>query len=104
MAAENDIKLEYERHTDVMHVDISEPRAGSVIDALEVGDQLGFPGQIVLRVERDTQTPVGISICRFRSFKRKLLWNYRIASFDKAIRLFVDFLRTGRYAGKLAHA
>jgi len=69
----NQMKLEYDRLTDVMHVDVCFPGDGAHVDVLDVGDCLGFPGQVVARVNLENRIVYGFTIQRFSAFKRTLL-------------------------------
>jgi hypothetical protein len=94
-----DLKLEYERETDVMYGDLGPPSGDALIDVFEVGDQIGFPGQVSVRVDRNNQKLLGITIERYSSFKRKLLWKYRMVSVTSALNLLVSSLRVALTIG-----
>ena len=89
----NQMNLEYDRLTDVMHVDVCFPPDGAHVDVIDVGDCLGFPGQIVARVNLDKRVVYGFTIQRFSAFKRTLLWQYRMASIRKALFLLLRTFR-----------
>lgn len=87
--------MEHERHTDVMHVDFCATPANAKIRVAEVGEQVGFPGQIQVRVDAETGTVYGVTIQNFASFKRKIMWEYKMASVQRAIELFMRALCAG---------
>jgi len=89
------MKLGYDRSTDVMHVDICFPHENTHVDVLDVGDCLGFPGQIVARVNLENRIVYGFTIQRFSAFKRTLLWQYRMASIQRALFLLLRTFRAG---------
>jgi len=94
-----ELKLVHERETDVMYVDLIQPASGAQIDVFEVGDQLGFPGQLLVRINRNNQALLGITIQGYSSFKRKLLWKYRMASAESALRLLVNSISVALVIG-----
>jgi hypothetical protein len=89
----------HERHTDVMHIDLLDAPPDARVDVVEVGADIGFPGQLLVRVDRDSRTMLGITILQFSSFQRRLRWTYRIASVQKALLLLVNLLRAGMHTG-----
>jgi hypothetical protein len=88
----NEVKMEYDRVTDVMHVDAFFPPEGTRVDVLDVGHCLGFPGQIVARVSLEERVVYGVTIQNFTSFKRKLFWMYRMASIQRALQFMLNVL------------
>lgn len=92
----------HEKHTDVAHVDLASPIPGSVVDAVDVGDDLGFPGQIVARLDRNHNVLLGVSIQNFSSFKKELRLEYGISSPQRALRLLINSLRAGMHATRPA--
>jgi hypothetical protein len=93
----NQMKLEYDRLTDVMHVDVCFPGDEVHVDVVDVGDSLGFPGQIVARVNLENRVVYGFTIQRFSAFKRTLLWQYRMASIQRALFLLLRTFRAGAW-------
>lgn len=89
-----EITLVHERHSDVAHVIVCEPRPGAKIETVEIGDRVGFPGLITARVDADGVL-YGISIQNFASFKRTVRWQNRMLSLHKAIELIVRTLQAG---------
>jgi hypothetical protein len=88
-----EIKMEYERHSDVMHVDLCFPSPGAHVDVVEVGEMLGFPGQIIARVDLEERKVYGLTIQNFSGFKWKLIWMYRMTSIRRALLLMLNSLR-----------
>lgn len=71
MSQEN-FTAEYEKYGDVMFLNIADTPADAVIDTMDVGDQVGFPGQIVARFNAATGELYGVTIERYSVVKRKL--------------------------------
>jgi hypothetical protein len=89
------IKLNHERHTDVMYVDVCFPEDGACVDVIEVGEELGFPGMVQARVDLKQQIVYGLTIQNFTSFQRKMRWHFRIWSIAQMLELVVRTLRAG---------
>ena len=106
MGTQKKWKLEHEAHTDVAYIDICEPALGAKIDVVEIGSEIGFPfGQVMLRVDREQRLLLGLTIHQFSSFKRRLMWHYRIASIQRGLQLLVASLLAGMGSnGKPIHA
>jgi hypothetical protein len=94
------ITMDYDRPTDVMHVDFCTPANNDRVDVLDVGEQAGFPGQVVARVNLERRIFYGITIQNFSSFKRRLFWMYRMASIQRALELMLNMLRAGLWIGR----
>lgn len=88
-------RMLHEPHTDVMHVVMCEPHPDDRIDVIEVGEALGFPGQVLARVNLDRRIVYGVTIQRFAAFKRQLLWQYHMASIQRALQLLIKTLCAG---------
>lgn len=95
LAVESKMKMYLEPQTDVMFVDLCAASPTDRIDVVDVGDQVGFPGQIQVRVNLEKQILYGITIQKFSSFKRSLFWKYRMASVRHALLLLVISIRAG---------
>ena len=96
METETKLKLEHESHTDVAYIDLCESAPGAKIDVVEVGSEMGFsPGQVMLRVDREHHQLLGLTIHEFSSFRRQLMWYYRIVSLQRGLQLVVASLRAG---------
>jgi len=89
------ITLNYNRLTDVMFVDLLPLEEGSRVDVLDIGDEIGFPGQVQVRVDRKRQIFYGLTIQNYTGFRRKILWQYRMWSIQCAIKLLVSTLLAG---------
>ncbi len=87
-----EVNMEYDRLTDVMHVDMCSPSGGERIDVIDVGDKLGFPGQIIARVNIEERIIYGLTIQNFSAFRRKLFWKYKMASMHRALQLMINVL------------
>lgn len=90
-----DMTLDHNKSTDLLFVDLQKPTAGAKITTVEVGEVIGFPGQILARVDYDNEILYGLTIQNATSFKRNLLWRYRMASAKFALQLVVASIRAG---------
>jgi len=95
MAKEVTFTLDHNPITDVMFVDLLPLEDGAHIEIIDIGTSLGFPGQIQLRVDTEHQILYGLTIQNYAGFRRKLLWQYRMWSFRRAIELLVYTLIAG---------
>lgn len=95
VAIEEKMRTHFEPHGDVLFVDLCEALPTDRIDVVDVGDQAGFPGQIQVRVNREKQIFYGVTIQNYSAFRRKLLWNYRMASVHHALVLLITGLMAG---------
>jgi hypothetical protein len=95
MAKEIEYKFEHNPLTDVMFVDIRPLEAGSIVETMDIGQEVGFPGQVQVRVDPDRQILYGLTIQNYTSFRRKLFWRYGMASVQRAIQLFVSMIIAG---------
>jgi hypothetical protein len=89
------VVFEHNRDTDVMWVDVADPCPGANIQMIDVGEIIGFEGQVLARVDVANQELLGIQIQNYSGFKRKIVWQYRMASVDRALRLLLATLRAG---------
>jgi hypothetical protein len=89
------ITVEHVKSTDVMFVDLVEPKADVKITTIDIGENLGFPGQVLARVDYDNEVLYGLTIQNATSFKRKLLWKYRMASAKWALELMLASVKVG---------
>jgi len=102
-------KLQYRRATDIAHIDLSEPLPTDRIEVEEAGEHFGFPGQILVRYNPDTRAIYGITIQRYSSFKRKLMWRHRTlrvqAALDALVTKVVELCGSdqGRRVPALSH-
>lgn len=88
-------QMEHEPHTDVMHVDMCTPAPSARIDVIEVGEAIGFPGQIVARVDLEKRIVYGVTIQRYSAFRRGVFWKYHMASVQSALQLLIKSLCAG---------
>lgn len=95
MALEQKMRMHFEPHGNVMFVDICDASPNDRIDVIDVGEETGFPGLIQVRANRQKQILYGVTIQNYSSFKRKLLWNYRMASVHHALVLLLMGLLAG---------
>lgn len=95
VAQEMTIQLAHNPITDVMFVDLCPVQDGDHVDIMDVGETLGFPGQIQVRVDRQKEIFYGLTIQNYSGFRRKLLWRYRMWSMTRAIQLLVSTLLVG---------
>ena len=89
------ITFQHVKSTDVLFVDIRPVEKGATITTLDVGAKLGFPGQVLARVDRDREMIYGLTIQNYSGFRRRLLWRYRMASMQRAIQLLIAAVRVG---------
>lgn len=81
--------------TDVMFVDVNPVSQGDCVEVIDVGEQLGFPGQMQARINRDKEIFYGLTIQNFSGLKRTLKWRYRMFSIQRALRFLVLTLLAG---------
>ena len=89
------INLQYNELTDVMFVDILPIADDSHVDVIDIGEKMGFSGQIQIRVDMDKQIFYGLTIQNYSGFKRKLMWRYRMWSIQSALRFLITILLAG---------
>jgi hypothetical protein len=90
----SEVKLHHDRHTDVMYADFCFPAEHDHVDVMDIGDCLGFPGQIVARVNREKKIIYGLTVQNYSSFRWKIVWQYRMTSIQRALQLMMNVLRT----------
>jgi hypothetical protein len=91
------MKLQFDHNaiTDIMFLDVCPVAEGDQVAVVDVGVQLGFPGQIQARVNLDKGVFYGLTIQNFSGFKRTLQWRYRMFSIQRALRFLVLTLLAG---------
>jgi len=62
MADEMTFTFDHNPLTDVMFVDVRPLDKGAHISVVDIGDSLGFPGQVQLRVDLENEVVYGIII------------------------------------------
>jgi hypothetical protein len=87
--------FEHIKSSDVLFVDVEQPPAGVRITTVDVGEMLGFPGQILARIDYEHEIFYGLTIQNATNFKRKLLWQYKMANAKRAIALLIPAIRAG---------
>lgn len=97
------IHLEYNELTDVMFADLRPMQEGSHITVIDIGEQLGFSGQVQVRVDLENQIFYGLTIQNFSGFKRKLQWRYRMWSVQAALRFLINTLVAGLRLDQNSH-
>lgn len=95
MAQEIEMHFDLNPLTDVMFVDLLPLEEGSHVAVIDIGEAVGFPGQMQVRVDRERQLLYGLTIQNYTGFRRKLLWSYRMWSMQRAIELLVLTLIAG---------
>jgi hypothetical protein len=89
------INLEYNELTDVMFADLRPMQEGSHVTVIDIGDQIGFCGQVQVRVDLEKQIFYGLTIQNYSGFKRRLQWRYRMLSIQAALRFLINTLMAG---------
>jgi hypothetical protein len=93
--AEEEVRFEYSRHADVMFVDYRETPEGVTVDTVEIGDMVGFPGQVQARVNHAEKILYGITIQNYSGFRRRLVWHYKTAAVRDTILLLLKSILAG---------
>ena len=97
------ITQEYNALTDVMFVDLQPLQEGSNVTVIDIGKEIGFAGQVQVRVDVQRQIFYGLTIQNYSGFKRRLLWRYRMWSIQAALRFLIDTLRAGLNLDRRSH-
>jgi hypothetical protein len=95
LAVESKMRMNFEPHGDIMFVDLCDAAPGDYVEVIDVGDQIGFPGQVQVRVNREKGILYGMTIQNFSAFKRRLFWKYKMASVHHALLFLLISLRAG---------
>lgn len=86
--------LQYEEQTGVMYVDLCFPADDADIEVIDIGKSFSFPdGQVLARVDNRNEVVLGLTIQDYRSFRRRLVWKYHIASVAKGIQFLINAVR-----------
>ena len=80
----------YEKYSDVMYVDVAVPQKGAVIETVDVGDELGLPGQIIVRYDAATGNIYGMTIERYSAVDRKLRRDMHKEAIQDQIRCLLE--------------
>jgi hypothetical protein len=89
------LRFDHNPVTDIMFLDVCPVNEGDHVVVIDVGEQLGFPGQIQARVNVEKEVFYGLTIQNFSGFKRRLQWRYRMLSIHRALRFLVLTLLAG---------
>jgi len=96
--------FEYNNLTDIMFVDLlPSVQLDSRVVVIDIGDELGFAGQVQVRVDIEKQIFYGLTIQNYSGFKRKLQWRYRMWSIQAAILFLVKTLMAGLNIDRSSH-
>jgi hypothetical protein len=95
MVQGREVHFDHNPLTDVMFVDLVPIQKNSYIETMDIGKMLGFPSQVLVRVDPRVRVLHGITIQNYSGFRRKLLWKYRMWSFQRAIELMISTLIAG---------
>jgi len=93
--ADFSMKFDHNPITDVMFLDVCPVSEGDRVAVIDVGEQLGFPGQVQARVNLEKEVFYGLTIQNFSGFKRRLQWRYRMLSIQRALQFLVLTLLAG---------
>ncbi len=99
-----EVSFEHIKSTDVIFVDIVTPKEGARISTVDVGEMLGFPGQVLARMDSENEILYGLTIQNATAFKRRLLWKYRMANAKRALALMVASIKAGLRIEERRHA
>jgi len=95
--------FEHNSLTDVMFIDIRSPEKDEKVEVIDVGECVGFPGQVQVRVNTEKELFYGMTIQNFSGFKRTLQWRYRMFSVQNALKLFIMALLAGLRIEQMGH-
>lgn len=88
------IHLQHEAHTDVMYADLCVPSPDADIQVIDIGRPFSFPeGQVLARFDEKNEVVLGLIIHDYHSFRRRLVWKYRMASATRGIQFLVNAAR-----------
>jgi hypothetical protein len=90
MDALDQVKETYEKYSDVMYLEMATTPDDAAIETVEVGESVGFPGQIVVRVDSRSGVLYGVTIERFSAVKRQLVRDERKKNIQAAIRELIE--------------
>jgi hypothetical protein len=96
------LRLDHDPITDIMFLDVRPVGEGDHVVVIDVGEQLGFPGQIQARVNLEKEVFYGLTIQNFSGFKRRLQWRYRMLSIQRALSFLVLTLLAGLRIDQIA--
>ena len=93
--APQDITVHHERNTDVLWVDFAPTPENAEVEVIDVGEDLGFHGQILARVDCKERVLLGLIIQNSSDFMKRLTHEYRMKSSDRGVSLLAATLRVG---------
>lgn len=96
-------KLDYDKATNVMFVDVCEAPEGARINVVDVANAIGFKSRVVARLDIENQIVFGLIIEDFPAFKRELMVKYHTARVQAIIEMIVRSLKTGIGLGSPRH-
>jgi hypothetical protein len=89
------ITFERDDFTDVAYATMKTPANHRRVQVIDVGDMVGFPGQVLARVDEESGELYGLTIENYSKFRRKLISRYRMASAKSALELMAQSLAAG---------
>lgn len=90
MPMNTEVKFTYRRNTDIAHVDVVEPPPQAEVAVKEIGDEVGFPGLVLVRFDANTGQLYGMTFQRWSKIKRTLMWRNRTVRVRRAINDLVN--------------
>lgn len=88
------VHLQHESHTDVMYADLCSPASDADIEVIDIGIPFSFPeGQVLARFDNKNVVVLGLIIHDYRSFRRRLIWKYRVTSVARGIQFLINAAR-----------
>jgi hypothetical protein len=87
--------VHHERNTDVLWIDFCPTPESADVEVMDVGEDLGFPGQILVRVDCRDRVLLGLIIQNSSDFVKRLMRQYRMESSDRGVSLLAATLRAG---------
>jgi hypothetical protein len=82
--------LTYRRRTNVAHIEVHPTGPRDPVEVLEVGEELGFPGLVLVRFNPETGEIYGCTIQRWSYVKRQLMWRYRTIKVKAALERMIS--------------
>jgi ribosome-associated translation inhibitor RaiA len=89
---EETFKANYEKYADVMFVDFTETPKHADVDTFELGEQVGFPGQIVVRFNAESGDVYGVIIERYSAVEKKLKREAAKRNAKQALKQLVELI------------
>src|SRR5438552_1341186 len=89
------INHEYNELRVVMFADLRPVEEGWRVTVIDIGDQIGFCGQVQVRADLEKQIFYGLTLQNYSGLKRKLQWRYRMWSIQAALQFLINTLMAG---------